>query len=451
MKLRAMMSCSLAVFELFAVSCGSESTGSGPVTPPVPQLATLELTPSQRLSLFVGDSVTIQCVARDKDGRVMPTAEITFSSSLNSVASVSPTGRVVGLGAGSTVITAQSGSVMATNTVAVAGLSTVADARVASLSLDIGQDVPLTVTVLNPKGTVLGGIPAKYVVADPAIATVTPDGHVHGVGFGQTTVAVTVDTVTRTASIRVAPWPQEPDAFSKVTERTFSKLATTANDTAGIDGWDAHEEYSWPNISIVSDPTAPRSPPNVLQALYPAGTQGGTDSATPGRLLRALPDLTQRVYVSVWVKLSANWHAHQTGTNKVLFIWLKNLPRFFLSAEGPDASALKPTGRLQGTPEDILRHREQLFPNVNATRVIPGVWQRWELVVKANTPGLRNGEFHLWIDGIETANYTDVAYLDANETGAWNLVDIEPIWGGGGDVVTTAQMMLFDHIYVSRK
>jgi hypothetical protein len=188
-----------------------------------------------------------------------------------------------------------------------------------------------------------------------------------------------------------------------------------------------------------------------LQAAYAAGTQGGTTAATPGRLQRWFGSTPTSTYLSVWVELSANWYAHRTGTNKILYVWINGQPRFFLSAEGSIASNLAPTGRLQGTPDDLERGREALPPNAHQARVIPGKWQRWEVVLKSNTPGRRDGEFHLWVDGLEVSRYLDVAYLAANEPSGWTLVDIEPIWGGAGDQLPAPQTMRFDHIYVSRK
>jgi hypothetical protein len=260
-----------------------------------------------------------------------------------------------------------------------------------------------------------------------------------------------VDTVTHAVAVAGDPWPHEPPGFTKVTERDFSKLARSRSDTDGIDGWDASEESRWPNVSIVNDPTAPRSPPSVLQARYPIGTVGGTTPATPGRIVKKIAGSPQWLYLSVWVQLSSNWRAHSTGTNKILYVWMDGGPKFFLSAEGSNAADLAPAGRLQGTPDDELRRREQLMPNVSPKRVIPGKWQRWEVLLKANTPGASNGEFHVWIDGVETGRYTDVAYLASNEKTNWTAVDVEPIWGGGGDRLPATQTMKFDHIYVSQK
>lgn len=321
--------------------------------------------------------------------------------------------------------------------------------RVRSIALDIGEHVPLDYTVLDSGGAPMPNYPVQFRVARPELAGVSSDGVVSGLSYGATTVSLTAGAVTQSTALQVSPWPNEPPGFRVVTERDFSRLATAANDSVGLQGWDAHTEYQFSHYSIVASPDAPRSPPSVLQALYPAGTRGGSDDATPGSAQRWF-DAAPRVYVSVWVQLSPNWQAHSTGTNKVLFVIIDGQPRFFLSAEGSSSAALLPAGRLQGTPDDVLRNRARLLPNVQASaRVVPGTWQRWEMLLVANTPGQRDGEFHLWMDGIEVTRDTDVEYVAAGEARAWTMLDVRPIWGGGGDVLASTQWMRFDHIYIS--
>lgn len=322
--------------------------------------------------------------------------------------------------------------------------------RAEAIALDVGERVPLSYVVLDSAGQPMPGYPVTFVATRPSVAGVSSTGIVSGLAYGATAVTISADKVTQTAAVQVSPWPHQPVGFTVVTERDFSRLARSPQDTAGLSGWDAHEESQFQNLSITSDAGAPRSPPGVLQASYAAGTVGGSAAATPGRLEHYLTPASNAVYLSVWVRLSANWRAHATGTNKVLYVWINEQPRFFLSAEGKSSDALQPSGRLQGTPDDIQRRREVLPPNVDATsRVTPGTWQRWEVVLRANTPGARNGEFHLWMDGIEVARYTDVEYLAPGESQAWMMVDIEPIWGGLGDQLVAAQWMRFDHIYIS--
>ncbi len=430
---------------LLLLCCDSGAT-PGPTGPIIGSLL-LSPFPTRMLP---GDTATLQWTIRDRDGKALPGTSVDVTSSAPNVLSVSASGRVTAVDTGNATVTARAGGVSASTKVEVLSLEVAADVKVFPMALDTGQAVPTTMIVLNAVGNTLQNKPATYASASPDVATVSSSGVVQGVGFGQTTVQVTVDTVVRTYGVVVKPWPQQPDGFTKETERDFSKLATSASDTAGLDGWDAHEESQFPGLSIVQDPQAPHSPPGILQAAYAAGTQGGTTGATPGRLQRAFGTTPTWAYLSVWVELSANWYAHHTGTNKVLYVWINGQPRFFVSAEGPVATNLVPAGRLQGTPDDVQRNRETLMPNAHTTRIVPGKWQRWEILLKSNTPGQRDGEFHLWLDGLEVSRYLDVAYLAAGEPTGWTLVDIEPIWGGAGDPHPAPPTLRVGHREVGR-
>ncbi len=359
MKLRAMMSCSLAVFELFAVSCGSEIITVSPST----------------FSLTVGQTVQLAAADRDQNGTAMTGVTNTWSSTNTAVATVSASGLVTAVAAGSATITATSSTV--------------------------SGSAAITVSAVQPP---------------------PPSS-----GFNA----------------------NEPAGFSMLTDRPFNTVATSCSDAVATEGWNTNEECQWHHISVVSDPTAPRSPNNVLQAWYPAGTQGGTTDATPGRLTKDFAAKNQ-VYVSMWVKLSSNFVGNGTNTNKVIYIWDNNKPAFFMSAEGGGMGNLIPTGRYQGP----LDPREALPPNLvppSSVALQRGVWQHWEIIVKANTPGVRNGEFHLWVNGQKVAAYTDVGFLGASETQPFMKMDVEPIWGGGGSTVPADQYMWFDHVYTSGK
>jgi hypothetical protein len=238
----------------------------------------------------------------------------------------------------------------------------------------------------------------------------------------------------------------EPAGFTTVTSRPFSSLAQSCNDANAAEGWEPDEECQWHHISIVTDPMAPKSPTNVLQAFYPAGTTGGTTDATPGRIVKNF-NAAQSVYVSIWVKLSANFVGNGTGTNKVFYVWQNNSPDFFMSAEGDGMGTLQPTGRYQGD----LDKREQFFPNLVQNATVPrGEWQHWEILIKENTPGVQDGEFHLWVNGTKVSEYTDVGYLAGGQTVGFMKMDVEPIWGGLGSTLQADQFMYFDHVYVSK-
>ncbi len=323
------------------------------------------------------------------------------------------------------------------------------------LRLAVGDSAVLTAVPLGPNGKPTS-TPITFTSSAPSVATVSSTGRVAAVGVGSAVITAESGGITATSTVQVlavAPPPvpdgdgvHEPTGFSSITNRPFNSLAADCADVASAEGWEPSEECAWHHISIIQDPTAPRSPNNVLQAWYPAGTTGGTTDATPGRLVKNFAS-SQQVYVSIWLKLSTNWIGNGTGTNKVFYIWMNNGPYFFLSAEGSGSGPLVATGRYQG-PVDA---RQAFPPNLGSAAVPRGEWQHWEVLVKANTPGTPNGEFHLWVNGTKASQYTNIGYLAPRMKVSIMAIDVEPIWGGSGSTLAADQFMYIDNVYVSVK
>jgi len=78
---------------------------------PAGQVAAVVVTPPASTNLNVGDTLQLQATAKDASGAVVPNATITWSSSNPSVATVSSTGLVTAVAAGTVSITAAVGSV----------------------------------------------------------------------------------------------------------------------------------------------------------------------------------------------------------------------------------------------------------------------------------------------------------------------------------------------------
>lgn len=234
-----------------------------------------------------------------------------------------------------------------------------------------------------------------------------------------------------------ADWPNEPAGFTRITEHPFNTL--TNNDTAGTAIWtDDH------GMTIASDATAPKSPPNVGLFTYPGGFVGG--SASGAIEYDHIPAYTQ-LYLSFWMKLSPNFQGQSSSTNKVLFFWDNGKPAVFLSNEGKGTTAdLMPTMRYQGGVDS----REYFYQNQgNDQPMTRNVWRRWELVLVANTPGQSNGVMRWWIDGTKVGEYTDVEFVGSGTSPDWQYIYLEPIWGGTGDSVTSTQTLSVDHLYLS--
>lgn len=260
----------------------------------------------------------------------------------------------------------------------------------------------------------------------------------------------------------------------------------TPNEPPGMTWWvergfDAKVEHGWAdrgdaNFSIAQDPTAPRSPPNVGQAKYPAGMVSGVG---PINTWLDLPAGLRTLYVCYAVKISANWVGNDVGVNKM----------FFIHIGGGQGQGGTPTGRvvvsLRGQPGAAPLSAEIDFQNMGtidavtlnpATQkpyvqraiswngvpnlgggaaVVPrALWKKIEIALIANTPGQYDGEAHWWVDGVKVGKYTAIGFSGALETGAfntWKTVSWNPTYGGLGAPVPADQFMWMDSIYLSGK
>ena len=99
-------------------SCGGGSDAvTPPPPPPPPVVTTIEVSPATK-AMLVGDTATLLALARDQNGSTMPGVTLSWSSQSAAVASVSSTGKVTALAAGTAVISAsasgKTGSAMVT-------------------------------------------------------------------------------------------------------------------------------------------------------------------------------------------------------------------------------------------------------------------------------------------------------------------------------------------------
>ena len=177
-------------------------------------VATVSVSPST-VNGTVGQTAQLTAATRDASGNVLTGRVVTWSSSDNTIASVSSTGLVSEAGAGTATITATSEGKTGQAQITVTAAAPVPVATViispASTSVPIGSTVQLTATTKDATGQTLTGRVITWSSADINLATVNGTGLVAGVAAGTVAVTATSEGKSTPAQITVtAPLPPPP-------------------------------------------------------------------------------------------------------------------------------------------------------------------------------------------------------------------------------------------------
>ena len=167
--------------------------GSGTLTPDL-TVSAIAFTPATPDTLFsIGDTLKIVASANDRTGIAVPGEKVSFSSSANTVATVTEQGVVVAVGSGTATITGTSRGVSGIVTVRVRQ-------KLASVTMAPptgGITLTRTITVLatgrDARGSSIGGLPAaSYSSSNNTVASVTSAGVVTGNALGQATITASI-------------------------------------------------------------------------------------------------------------------------------------------------------------------------------------------------------------------------------------------------------------------
>jgi len=220
-------------------------------------------------------------------------------------------------------------------------------------------------------------------------------------------------------------WPHEPTAFSAITDWNMNAL------TGG--GWIITNANNY--ATVTTDSTAPVSPPNVGQWMYPTGFAGGVE---PAIMSHPLPATLKEGFVGVAWKPSNPWQGHSTYVNKIFFVFGGLCGNLIPIMYGPPGGPYQ----LRVAPE--WGNWTWLTPNVNDIPVALGKWHTIELYFKLNTAGA--GIVRWWMDGTLLGQYTNLTFP---AIGCFAEVQLAPTWGGVGDVKTETDYFWFDHVKIS--
>jgi PKD repeat protein len=227
------------------------------------------------------------------------------------------------------------------------------------------------------------------------------------------------------------------------------------NCVSGCNNWYFSQSYAGA-ATLVSDATAPRSSGNVVQQNFNASLPGGSSPATLGVGLAQ----RQTIYMSLWMKYSANYVGHPTGINKAVHFWTKGVNPVVLIARGAGSDRLTASFNLQrlAAPYSWTSGSYQfnstevnLSPNLGACTIVRGQWHKYEVVLTNNTPGVADGRIEYWLDGAKCGDYGQLMFVGAGENNKWEEVMWSPTWGGMGGTITGDFNVQVDHMYISGK
>jgi uncharacterized protein YjdB len=195
----------LSIFGLVVLqlTCGgSDESSTGPEAP----VASVTVSPDQ-LTLLIGGTQQLMAITKDQAGNQLEGRTVTWATTDPSVSTVSSTGMVTGVDAGSTTITAtseeQSGSAAVTVMVPVASV-TVSPSQLALL---VGDSEQLTAITRDQAGNQLDGRTVTWASTDAGIAGVSATGMVTGFGAGSATITATSEGKSGTATVSVTLVP----------------------------------------------------------------------------------------------------------------------------------------------------------------------------------------------------------------------------------------------------
>ena len=204
---------------LMLAACGGGDSGGG--NPPPTQTPTITRVDVSAPSVTIVAQQTVQAsaIARLSDGSSNSSPNASWSTSSAAVATVSASGLVTGVSAGSATITATVGNVSGTIAIAVtasAGVLATVGVTLADPALQLAQSTQASVAGKDGLGTTvaLGTRPITWSTSNVGIATVTASGIVSAVGVGTVNIQVSVvdgaNTRTASATLTVGGIPGAP-------------------------------------------------------------------------------------------------------------------------------------------------------------------------------------------------------------------------------------------------
>jgi len=269
----------VAVAMAVAIASCSDATEPSVATTLVPSVTAVSFS-------ALGQVSVVTATVRDQNGATMPDAGLTWTSSADTVATISAEGLVTAVGNGVATLTASAGSASGAVTVTVTQVAVFLAITPDSVVLkDPGDTALMTVSALDSGGAPVVGAAVTWSSADTAVASVDASGLVTAVGTGTVTITAGVGGALAMGSARVEPEvtlvAAGPTAFASEVAAQLS-LAVRVEELGGA-GY-AGTTVTWATVggsgSIASGATTPSGATGHAGAVWQLGTTAGAQQAT---------------------------------------------------------------------------------------------------------------------------------------------------------------------------
>jgi hypothetical protein len=202
---------------------GDENTGVGGVL----VVSRVDIEGGNRVVLIDGTR-QLQATPRTSTGIAVPGKTVTWSSANPAIAGVSGTGLVTGVASGIVSITAVVDGVTGRIEVDVRQVPVATVQVVASVTtLEAGQTTQLQAVTLDSAGGALTGRAPAWSSSNSAVATVSPQGLVTGVGAGSAILTATSEGRSGSVTLTVTPRPASRLGFVVQPSNATAGLAVT--------------------------------------------------------------------------------------------------------------------------------------------------------------------------------------------------------------------------------
>ena len=194
-----------AMLLIGAIACDDGSASGPPVDPPPAAVASVQLDVSE-LTLVEGAWRHLHAMPRDAAGRPLPDRDIFWTSSDQSVASVTADGTIAAIAAGVATIRATSEGKSGFATVVVTQPPVAAVELDAPTTYLAANDAIQLTARARGEGNVVLNRPITWSTSDAAIATVDATGKVTGRAPGAVTITAAAGDKSRSVSLTVVQW-----------------------------------------------------------------------------------------------------------------------------------------------------------------------------------------------------------------------------------------------------